>query len=280
MWGVAERAVLGLTRFMEYTSDAVHRFLLLLSPLCQTAYANGASTAYIRTILGLPVVLTKTCVWSESRCAALSVLRFCSAASSPHSAASDVLRGVKYLHHAAQGFDIGIYFEANGHGTVLFHHAFLARLRALACAPGSPAESARRRLLASSVLINQAVGDALSDLLFAEAVLSLKGWSVQDWNALYSDLPSRQCKLAVRDRSVVTTTDDETSVIAPRELQADIDSLVAATPKGRAFVRPSGTEDVVRVYAEADTQASADALASAVAKSAYTLAGGVGAPPS
>ena len=28
--------------------------------------------------------------------------------------------GVKHVHHAAQQFDIGIYFEANGHGTVLF----------------------------------------------------------------------------------------------------------------------------------------------------------------
>ena len=28
--------------------------------------------------------------------------------------------GVKYLHHAAKDYDIGIYFEANGHGTVLF----------------------------------------------------------------------------------------------------------------------------------------------------------------
>ena len=28
--------------------------------------------------------------------------------------------GVKYLHHKAASFDIGVYFEANGHGTVLF----------------------------------------------------------------------------------------------------------------------------------------------------------------
>lgn len=26
--------------------------------------------------------------------------------------------GVKHLHHVAQGFDVGVYFEANGHGTV------------------------------------------------------------------------------------------------------------------------------------------------------------------
>jgi phosphoacetylglucosamine mutase len=36
--------------------------------------------------------------------------------------------GVKYLHEAAHHFDVGVYFEANGHGTVLFSKTLLARL--------------------------------------------------------------------------------------------------------------------------------------------------------
>ena len=47
-------------------------------------------------------------------------------------------------------------------------------------------------------------------------------------------------------------------------LQAAIDAAVARYPHGRSFVRPSGTEDVVRVYAEAATPATAVALASDV----------------
>ena len=38
---------------------------------------------------------------------------------------------------------------------------------------------------------------------------------------------------------------------------------MAKVPQGRCFVRPSGTEDCVRVYAEAATQDAADALAAA-----------------
>ena len=34
--------------------------------------------------------------------------------------------GVKHLHHKALEFDIGVYFEANGHGTVSMN-ATLAR---------------------------------------------------------------------------------------------------------------------------------------------------------
>lgn len=31
-----------------------------------------------------------------------------------------VSTGVKHLHHEAMKYDIGIYFEANGHGTVTY----------------------------------------------------------------------------------------------------------------------------------------------------------------
>ena len=37
-------------------------------------------------------------------------------------------------------------------------------------------------------------------------------------------------------------------------------------PRGRSFIRPSGTEDVIRVYVEASTQEAADSLANSVAK--------------
>ena len=43
--------------------------------------------------------------------------------------------------------------------------------------------------------------------------------------------------------------------------------------------RPSGTEDVVRVYAEADTQTAADELALHVCQLVYKMAGGEGEEP-
>jgi len=30
---------------------------------------------------------------------------------------------VKHLHHKANDYDVGIYFEANGHGTLLFKNS-------------------------------------------------------------------------------------------------------------------------------------------------------------
>ena len=74
-------------------------------------------------------------------------------------------------------------------------------------------------------------------------------------------------------------TADETRCIEPAALQQELDRLAAAVPSGRCFVRPSGTEDVVRVYAEAASQASADELALQVAQATWRLAGGVGEMP-
>ena len=60
---------------------------------------------------------------------------------------------------------------------------------------GSEQQKAALRLLAVSKLINQAVGDALSGLLFVEAILRHVGWSIHRWTELYQDLPSRQLKV-------------------------------------------------------------------------------------
>jgi phosphomannomutase len=75
-----------------------------------------------------------------------------------------------------------------------------------------------------------------------------------------------QAKLTVADRHVVRCTADETRAVSPPGLQARLlrASAAAAAAAGgacRCFVRPSGTEDAVRVYAEAPSQAAADALA-------------------
>ncbi|GFP99631.1 phosphoacetylglucosamine mutase [Phtheirospermum japonicum] len=206
--------------------------------IVQTAYANGASTDYLKQ-LGLEVVFTPT--------------------------------GVKYLHEKAAEFDIGIYFEANGHGTILFSDNFLSWLETRSnelstSSKGSDQHKAALRLLAISRLINQAVGDALSGLLLVEAILQHMGWSIHKWNELYQDLPSRQLKVKVADRTAVITENAETVVVRPVGIQEAINAETAKYPRGRCFIRPSGTEDVVRVYAEASTQEAADNLAHSVVR--------------
>ncbi|KFP69834.1 Phosphoacetylglucosamine mutase, partial [Acanthisitta chloris] len=214
----------------------------------QTAYANGSSTRYLEETLKVPVHCVKT--------------------------------GVKHLHHKAQEFDVGVYFEANGHGTVLFSKAAETEIRQLAKEEKDAEKREAAKVLENMIdLINQTVGDAISDMLVIEAILALKGLTVQEWDTIYTDLPNRLLKVQVADRRVIDTTDAERRAVAPLGLQEKIDALVKKYRLSRAFVRPSGTEDVVRIYAEADTQENADALAHEVSLAVYHLAGGKGAPP-
>lgn len=158
--------------------------------------------------------------------------------------------GVKHLHHAAaERYDIGVYFEANGHGTVLFSSS--AQRKIASHKPTTAAQAAALDRLKDVIeVINQTVGDALSDMLLVEVALYHMSYSVETWDTLYSDLPNRLVKVKVGDRNAFVTEDAERRLVRPLGLQAKIDQLVQRTG-GRSFVRPSGTEDVVRVYAEA-----------------------------
>uniref|UniRef100_A0A8C9BK38 Phosphoacetylglucosamine mutase n=1 Tax=Phocoena sinus TaxID=42100 RepID=A0A8C9BK38_PHOSS len=214
----------------------------------QTAYANGSSTRYLEEVMKVPVYCTKT--------------------------------GVKHLHHKAQEFDIGVYFEANGHGTVLFSKAAEMKIKQLAKELEEDKKRKAAKMLENVIdLFNQATGDAISDMLVIEAILALKGLTVQQWDALYTDLPNRQLKVKVADRQVISTTDAERQAVKPPGLQEAINELVKKYRLSRAFVRPSGTEDIVRVYAEADSQENADSLAYEVSLAVFQLAGGIGERP-
>lgn len=127
--------------------------------------------------------------------------------------------------------------------------------------------------------MNPAVGDGISNLLLVSGILTKLHMSPEAWSALYAALPSRLSKLQVQDRLQLRTTCMDTRLEEPQELQRNIDAAVANTKAGRAFVRPSGTQDVVRVYAEAQTQEEADRLALLVLQAVHKHGGGIGECP-
>ena len=60
-----------------------------------------------------------------------------------------------------------------------------------------------------------------------EVALRRRQWGLQQWGQLYEDLPSRQSKVLVADRSVISTSHAESQVAAPPGLQTLIDQAVA-----------------------------------------------------
>ncbi|KAG5461821.1 MAG: hypothetical protein BJ554DRAFT_5929, partial [Olpidium bornovanus] len=189
----------------------------------QTAYANGRSTKYMKEVAKVPVIFTET--------------------------------GVKHLHHAAESYDIGVYFEANGHGTVLFSERALKAIRSATGYgrrfPGyfflpvveqgfrsdDSQKVAVRQLLALTNLINQAVGDALSDMLLVETILTCRRWTPADWDRVYTDYPSRLVKVLVEDRTKFKVTDADRVLVEPKGLQEKITEAARSVADGRSFVR-------------------------------------------
>lgn len=242
--------------FADFFAEKLRALELLDAPdgssqvtfgVVQTAYANGASTRFLES-RGIRVLRAKT--------------------------------GVKHCHHVAvSNFDVAVYFEANGHGTVVLRDSLVEKLNKWENALHDERKKlALSQLLAAQQLLNQATGDALSGLLLVEALLLQRNWSVADWDRMYQDLPSRQQKVEVADRGVIVVDSEDESVIrSPSQLRDALSSLVQgqfAGKQARAFARPSGTEKAVRVYAEAATQADADALAAEVARLVKEAAGG------
>lgn len=143
------------------------------------------------------------------------------------------------------------------------------------------------------------MGDAISDLLLVDYLLqygvgdvpkdecttsttttTTTGWTLEDWDTkLYTDLPSRMLKVKVADRSIIVCNDNETECIEPSIVQPMLQTMMGTYPKGRTFVRPSGTEDIVRVYAEASTREEADELAIKAAQIVFDTCQGVGVRP-
>jgi phosphoacetylglucosamine mutase len=112
-----------------------------------------------------------------------------------------------------------------------------------------------------------------------EMILRYYDWSIQDWqNNTYKNLPSVARKVYVKDRSIYRShAENETILMEPEYIQSEMDDLVKKYSNARAFIRfdydsivftpesykfrPSGTEQLVRIYVEADSKKDAKDIA-------------------
>ncbi len=97
------------------------------------------------------------------------------------------------------------------------------------------------------------MGDAITDFLCIESSLAYLKLSMKDWLNFYSDKMCMNTKMQVTYRLRIKLVKTEDRITEPKSVQDEIDSIVSKYPGSRAFARPSGTEDFVRIYAEADT---------------------------
>ena len=121
--------------------------------------------------------------------------------------------GVKNAHPIVVEYDIGANDEPNGHGTIVCKWDKV----------NAALESHKDTLEAKKIkailrLSNMTVGDAIANLLLIESILRDLDMSVEDFNAIYEENPSRMYKAIVRDRTKFKVVWDESRLTQPIEL--------------------------------------------------------------
>ena len=192
---------------LTYLSKIVQETDELQIAYVYTGYTNDACVEYIKS-LKFP---TKT-----------QLTHYCTAT------------GVKHLHNKACKYDIGVYFEQNGHGNVIFNKK-------------------PKHLETIASFFHPNIGDGIMDLYAVLFILQDLNMSYQQWFKLYFNNPSILTKHDVQDKNLLKTTENELQLIKPDFLQNYIDKQCNEN-KCTAFVRPSGTENCVRLYVEGNDE--------------------------
>jgi phosphoacetylglucosamine mutase len=179
--------------------------------------------------------------------------------------------GVKHLHLKAKKFDIAVYFESNGHGTTYSSEEVFKKIQKLNCFVESSTDSQILELISIFLsMFNRTTGDSLSVLIGVESCLKFNNMSLLDLYETYSELPSVNLKAIVKDKNIFIANEDESRLVQPESLQILIDEEVRKITKGRCFVRPSGTEDILRIYSEACSFEEAQNLAQIISNYIHT----------
>ncbi|VBB18917.1 hypothetical protein YASMINEVIRUS_1449 [Yasminevirus sp. GU-2018] len=151
--------------------------------------------------------------------------------------------GVKNLIDVAKKYDVGVYFEANGHGSIVVNnHHDIEGLKTL------------------KMLFNDLIGDAIMNLVGVTYLLESTNTTPEQFRDLFTERESMTVKIHVKNKNIYKTNYDQTVLTEPTQVVNEFKSVMENCDYTdcRAFVRPSGTEDILRLYVENNGANSAD----------------------
>jgi len=158
--------------------------------------------------------------------------------------------GVKNLHSAAKKYNIGIYFEPNGHGTVLFNATFIQFMKILKNSQDIKKKTAAKSILNIYRLLNQKVGDGITNLLMILYICRTAN-DIVNMNNMFSLNPHYMAKIIVKNPDLLKISSDEKTVLEPPILMRKINEKLSRYNNSRVIIRRSGTEkDCIRLYVE------------------------------
>lgn len=171
--------------------------------------------------------------------------------------------GVKNFIRLAKSYDVGVYFEPNGHGSCYFSPKALKQINEDSSREG-------KTLQVLSQMFDPSIGDAFANFLIYEVLADFD-------TELYDEFPTQDLVVRVKDKNILVM-DAKNEVVEPQGVQKRINDLIKKF-RGKGFVRPSGTEDCVRVHVEARKQMVADELCVNIGQVVYDMCGGIGNCP-
>tara|TARA_B100000902_G_C27318915_1_gene923045 strand:- start:112 stop:1503 length:1392 start_codon:yes stop_codon:yes gene_type:complete len=156
--------------------------------------------------------------------------------SNPNISIECTATGVKNLHHKALNYDVSVYFESNGHGTLLVNNIDLQN---------------DIDFIKIDNLNNKVVGDGISGIFCVLYFLKELNMNYKDWFNLVIKNNNFLYKKNVEDRSIYKTNKNGDRLIEPKLLQDKLDNIMDIY-NCYCFIRPSGTENVIRIYIESN----------------------------
>lgn len=163
--------------------------------------------------------------------------------------------GIKHLERIARLSSIGIFFEPNGHGTIYTKIEELNEwAQNLYITDNIFFTTLKKYLLCFS----QTAGDAIIDFFLIELTLKFLNLTLKSWDDFFEPFPAFHISLKCKKsdlKNFQTHPEHERYLLKPISLQKKIEEIVQQIDSkyGRCLVRPSGTEHLIRIYAEAET---------------------------
>lgn len=167
-----------------------------------------------------------------------------------------VRTGIKNFIKKSKEYDIGVYNEPNGHGGIFFGKEDIG-------------DEEINKIIE---MYRDCVADPLANFLLLEYLRKTRTALFED---TYVPFPSRMLQVSVADPTVVVNSEN-LDMLEPVALKNVIGNIMK-NEKGKVFVRPSGTENVIRIFCEAKD--NVDVMCLTVAQAVYDICGGVGKHP-
>ena len=161
--------------------------------------------------------------------------------------------GINNIQKESKKFDISICYEYNGLGTIYISQDLSTKFGKLSSLIETSKDSQIIELFQLFIaLFNSITSDGVSNLLVIESIMKSMNLSIKDVYDFYNEIPYKIVDIKMKYNKFITNEDDS-KIIEPKNMQIIIDELSNKYANSKIYVRPTGTEDCLRVYVESET---------------------------